>query len=78
MTVQQRTNATAKAKEDLIERRLVLFAVFTFFAQVLIAVVLVSKNNIWLGDAKVQEYCGIIDLSLFERNFIYLVNMKTL
>jgi hypothetical protein len=38
------SNAAAKAKADLIERRLMLFAIFTFFGHVLISLMLVSKN----------------------------------
>jgi hypothetical protein len=40
-TTQQRTNAAAKAKSDLIERRLIMFAVITFFGHVLIACLMV-------------------------------------
>jgi hypothetical protein len=43
--IQQQTNATAKAKSDLIERRLLLFAVITFFGHVLIACLMVHIVN---------------------------------
>jgi hypothetical protein len=43
-TTQQRTNAAAKAKSDRIERRLLLFAVITFFGHVLIAFLQVHKK----------------------------------
>jgi hypothetical protein len=42
----QGTNTAAKAKADLIERRLFIFAVITFFGHVLIAFHLVSQISI--------------------------------
>jgi hypothetical protein len=41
-------SAAAKAKADLIERRLLLFAVFTFFGHVLIALHQVSQMKDWI------------------------------
>jgi predicted negative regulator of RcsB-dependent stress response len=38
-------NAAAKAKEELIKRRLLLFAVLTFFGHALITVAMVSQMN---------------------------------
>jgi uncharacterized membrane protein len=53
---QQRMNGAAKAKADLIERRLLLFAIITFIGHILIAIWLVRKIYILLFVFVMQFY----------------------